>query len=151
MPHQMHLVQHSKAPADAVWAVLVDIEDAQATLSGVTKVEVLTPGEYRKGFRWRETRKLMGREGTEEMWVASVDAPRSTTIRSDSGGAAYTTQFTLVPADDGTDVTMFFGAELKNPGVLSRLMMAVFGRLGMRSPARRWSGTSGRSPRRRSG
>lgn len=132
MSHEMHLVQHAKAPADAVWAVLVDVEGAKATLSGVTKIEVLTPGQYTEGFRWRETRKMLGKEQTEEMWVASVDAPRSTTIRSDSRGTAYTTRFTLAPTDDGTNVTMFFGAELERPGVGSRLMMAMFGRLGMR-------------------
>lgn len=132
MPHHMQLVEHAKAPADAVWAVLVDIEGAEATLSGVTRIEVLTPGEYAPGFRWRETRKLMGREETEEMWVATADAPHSTTVRSDSGGAAYTTRFTLTPVAGGTDVTMFFGAEVTKPSVISRLMMAMFGRLGMR-------------------
>jgi len=132
MTHHIELVQRVDAPADTIWSVLTDIESAPETLSGVARVEVLTPGEYAAGFRWRETRKMMGKEGTEEMWVASVDAPRSTTLKAKSGGVAYTTRFTLLPIEQGTELRMSFGAELENPGVFTRLMMSVFGRLGLR-------------------
>jgi carbon monoxide dehydrogenase subunit G len=131
MAHQLELTQHVNAPVEAVWEVLTDIEGAAGTLSGVTKVEVLTPGPYAEGFRWRETRKMMGKEATEEMWVADAQAPHATTVKAQSGGADYTTRFTLRPVPGGTELTMFFGAEQARPGALTKLMMAVFGKLGM--------------------
>ena len=132
MGHHLEIVRHVNAPVDAVWRVITDIPGSARTLSSVSRVEILTPGEYVEGFRWRETRKMMGKEATEEMWVADVDAPASTTVKAASNGADYTTRFTLTPADGGTRLAMFFGAELETPGTLSRLMMALFGKLGLR-------------------
>ena len=94
---ELRLTQHVDAPVETVWAVLTGIEDAAETLSGIVAVEQLTPGPYAVGLRWRETRKMMGKEATEEMWVADVDAPTSTTVKAHSGGADYTTRFTLAP------------------------------------------------------
>ncbi|WP_336712098.1 SRPBCC family protein [Arthrobacter sp. USHLN218] len=131
MTYGLELDRYIDAPADVVWTVLTDIGRSPSTLSGVAGVEVLTPGAYREGFRWRETRRMLGKEATEEMWVADVDAPHSTTVKAASGGTDYTTRFTLTPAGAGTKLRMSFGAEAQNPGWQHRLAMALFGRLGM--------------------
>lgn len=131
MGHHLELVQHISAPVEAVWRVLTDIPGSARTLSSITRVEIMTPGDYAEGYRWRETRKMMGKEATEEMWVADVDAPTSTTVKAHSGGADYTTRFTLAPADGGTRLTMFFGAEMDNPGIVAKVMLALFGKLGL--------------------
>lgn len=132
MGHQLELVQHVNAPVDAVWRVLTDIPGSARTLSSVTRVEILTPGEYAEGFRWRETRKMMGKEATEEMCVSDLDKPESTTVKAHSNGADYTTRFTLAPVNGGgTRLTMFFGAELAHPGVFAKVLMALFGKLGL--------------------
>ena len=74
---------------------------------------------------------MLGKEATEEMWVAAVDAPGSTTVKAASGGTDYTTRFTLTPAGEGTQLRLSFGAEAQNPGWKHRLAMALFGKLGM--------------------
>ena len=131
MGHHLELVQHVNAPAEAVWRVLTDIPGSARTLSSISRVEILTPGDYAEGYRWRETRKMMGKETTEEMWVAEVEAPTSTTIKATSNGADYTTRFTLAPAGGGTRLTMYFGAEMENPGAFGKVMLALFGKLAM--------------------
>ena len=131
MAHTTSLTQHINAPADKVWAVISDIPGSAATLSGIEAVQMLSDGPYGEGTRWKETRKMMGRSETVEMWVSQADPPRSTTVKALQGGADYTTRFILADRDGGTDLTLTFGAELINPTRWSKLAMAVFGKLGM--------------------
>lgn len=132
MDHNISLTQHVNAPADKVWAVISDIPGSAATLSGVTAIQMLSDGPYGEGTRWQETRTMMGRTETVEMWVARADPPRSTTVKALQGGADYTSRMTLADRDGGTDLTLTFGAELQNPSRMHKLAMAVFGKLGMR-------------------
>jgi len=136
MDHKTTLTQHINAPADAVWAVVSDIPGSAATLSGVDSIQMLTDGPYAVGTRWKETRTMMGRAETVEMWVSQSEAPSngrgSTTVKAVQGGADYTSRFALAERDGGTDLTLTFGAAVIKPTRLSRIMLAVFGPLGMR-------------------
>jgi carbon monoxide dehydrogenase subunit G len=133
MDHKTSLTQHINAPADKVWAVISDIPGSAATLSGIDSIQMLTDGPYGEGTRWKETRTMMGRAETVELWVAQADPPRSTTVKALQGGADYTTRFALDERDGGgTDVTLTFGAEVLKPTRLSKVLMAVFGPIGMR-------------------
>jgi carbon monoxide dehydrogenase subunit G len=132
MDHKTSLTQHINAPADKVWAVISDIPGSAATLSGIDAIQMLTDGPYAEGTRWKETRTMMGRSETVEMWVSQADPPRSTTVKALQGGADYTTRFALAERDGGTDLTLTFGAEVLKPTRLSKVLMAVFGPVGMR-------------------
>ncbi|MDZ4092601.1 MAG: SRPBCC family protein [Arthrobacter sp.] len=132
MDHKLSLTQHVNAPADKVWAVISDIPGSAATLSGIDAVQLLSDGPYGEGTRWKETRTMMGKSETVEMWVSQADSPRSTTVKALQGGADYTSRFTLADRDGGTDLTLTFGAELQNPSRMTKLAMALFGKLGMR-------------------
>lgn len=142
MDHKTSLTQHVRAPADKVWAVVSDIPGSAATLSGIDSVQMLTGGPYAEGTRWKETRTMMGRSETVELWVAQCDPPApgrgggarggSTTVKARQGGADYTSRFALAERGGGTDLTLTFGAEVTNPTRLSRILMAVFGPIGMR-------------------
>ena len=132
MDHKISLTQQVNAPADKVWAVISDVPGSAATLSGIDAIQMLSDGPYSEGTRWKETRTMMGRSETVEMWVSQTDPPRSTTVKALQGGADYTSRFTLADRDGGTDLTLTFGAELQNPSRMSKLAMALFGKLGMR-------------------
>jgi carbon monoxide dehydrogenase subunit G len=132
MNHKISLTQHVDAPADKVWAVISDIPGSAATLSGIDSIQMLSDGPYGEGTRWKETRTMMGRSETVEMWVAQSEPPRNTTVKALQGGADYTSRMTLADRDGGTDLTMTFGADLVNPSRMSKVAMALFGRLGMR-------------------
>lgn len=131
MDHSTSLTQHIHASPEKVWSVISDIPGSAGTLSGVQSVQMLTDGPYGEGTRWKETRTMMGKSETVEMWVAQADPPRSTTVKALQNGADYTTRFNLAERGDGTDLTLTFGAEVVKPGLLSRITMALFGKLGM--------------------
>ncbi|MGY2745170.1 SRPBCC family protein [Pseudarthrobacter sp. O4] len=141
MDHKTSLTQHINAPADKVWAVISDIPGSAATLSSIDSIQMLTEGPYAEGTRWKETRTMMRRAETVEMWVSQSEPPSpstaggaagSTTVKALQGGADYTTRFVLADRDGGTDLTLTFGAEVVQPTRLSKVMMAVFGAIGMR-------------------
>lgn len=131
MDHSISLTQHINASPEKVWSVITDIPGSAATLSGVDSVQLLTDGPYGEGTRWKETRKMMGKSETVEMWVSEAEQHRGTTVKAVQGGADYTTRFSLAPRDGGTDLTLAFGAEVIKPTAASRLMMLLFGRMGM--------------------
>jgi carbon monoxide dehydrogenase subunit G len=131
MDHTTTLTQHINASPENVWAVLSDIPGSAGTLSGINAIQMLTEGPYAEGTRWRETRTMMGRQETVEMWVSQTDPPRSTTVKALQGGADYTTRFNLAERDGGTDLTLTFGAEVLKPTLASKVAMALFGKIGM--------------------
>ncbi|MCU1521436.1 MAG: hypothetical protein JWN19_1821 [Arthrobacter sp.] len=140
MDHKTSLTRHINAPADKVWAVISDIPGSAATLSGIDSIQMLTEGPYSEGTRWKETRTMMGRAETVEMRVAQSQPPSqhgggpaaSTTVKASQGGADYTTRFTLAERDGGTDLTLTFSAEVLKPTRFSKVLMAVFGPIGLR-------------------
>jgi uncharacterized membrane protein len=97
-----------RATVERVWEVFTDIPAAPQMMSGVTAVEVLSDGPFGPGYRWRETRTIMGRSATEEMAVAEVDAPHSYSVVASSRGTDYRSVFTFTEADGGTDVRLTF-------------------------------------------
>ncbi|GAA2640274.1 hypothetical protein GCM10010307_40310 [Streptomyces vastus] len=56
-----------------VWEALTDLGGMDRVLSSVSKVEILTDGTFDVGTRWRETRRMFGRDATEEMWVTASE------------------------------------------------------------------------------
>ena len=126
---QLDLTRHVAADPQTVWAVLTDIPSAHRTLSGVLAIEILTPGPYVPGLRWRETRKMFGIKATEEMMVLTSEPPHSTVLVAQNGGTEYKTAFTITPdADGGSTLRMRFGAETAHAPAASRVAMAVMGR-----------------------
>ena len=99
------------APAEVVWAVATDLAAMPETMSGISAVEVLTPGDFGVGTRWRETRRMYGKEASEEMTITAIDPRRSYTAEAASAGMHYVTTFEFLPSEHGTDIVMTFGGE----------------------------------------
>lgn len=123
-----------------VWESITDLRDLPRVLSSVEKVEVLTPGVFGVGTRWRETRRMMGRAATEEMTVTVCEPVERYVTVADSHGMHYVSELSLAP--DGpaltarsTTLRMTFTARPaydRAPGLLTRLLS----RLGARAVAR---------------
>lgn len=124
-----------EASPERVWDVVTDLDNAHQTLTGVVSVQRMTDGPYAVGTRWQETRKMFGKEATEEMWVAESDPHRRTVVRAESGGADYLTEFTLMPVDEGarTELSVRFDAELAAPSGLQKVRTKVFGGLAAKA------------------
>ncbi len=125
--HEIVLSRLVRATPERVWEVLTDLDQAAQTLSGVTSVQRMTDGPYAVGTRWRETRTVLGRSSTEELWVTASDPWRRSEVRAASGGAEYCTEFVLTPRAEGaeTGLTVRFGAELTDPSRWQRAVMSL--------------------------
>ncbi len=119
-----------RAPRKRVWAALTDLDAAPEILRAVTGVEVLDGGRYARGTRWRETRRLFGKEETQTLEVAECRPSRGTTVVSRSAGVDYRKVYTLETDDDGTLLTVCFGASHPDPTLLRRLTATLFGHVG---------------------
>lgn len=115
------------APRQQVWDVITDLDRAPQVMPAIQKVERLEGDGFDVGTRWRETRRMFGRDATETMQVTAVDAPNSYVVEADGRDAHYRTEFYLVDDAGGTRVTMTFAAEPH--GVASRVMAATVGRV----------------------
>jgi len=121
-----------RAPVPRVWEVATDLAGMPAVMSGIERVEVLTDGPFSVGTRWRETRRMFGREASEEMRVVEAEAPNSYLVHADSHGMHYVTSFAFRAAgDDTTEVTMAFGGEARSS--MSKVLGFVTGPLSVRS------------------
>lgn len=116
-----------------VWHVITDLDGAPDVLSGVVRIERLEGEGYEVGVRWRETRRMLGKEADEEMWVAAVDEPRSTTVRAASGGTQYSTVFTCQPSERGTLLRVEFSGRTDDASLGQRIGWALFGKIGLKA------------------
>lgn len=119
------------APVETVWSLATDLERWASVISGIEKVEVVEGDGFAEGTRWRETRRMMGREATEEMWVTQVRPGRSYTTEADGPGVRYVSTWAFEPeGPDRTVVTFTFGA--RPTSLPARLFMTVVGGVAMR-------------------
>ncbi|WP_406058885.1 SRPBCC family protein [Streptomyces sp. NBC_01077] len=113
-----------------VWESITDLRDMPRVLSGVERVEVLTEGGFGVGTRWRETRRMLGKEATEEMLVTESEPPDRYVTVAESHGMHYVSEITLTPDGAGASILrMTFSARPahgRRAGFLGRLM-ARFG------------------------
>lgn len=119
-----------KAPRKRVWTALTDLEAAPEIFRGITGVEVLDGTRYAAGTRWRETRRAFGKEEVQTYEVAEVQPPRRTAVTSRFAGVDYRKVYTLEKTDEGTLLTLCFGASHPDPNLLQRLTATLFGQVG---------------------
>ncbi|MEU7073657.1 SRPBCC family protein [Streptomyces narbonensis] len=119
-----------------VWESITDLRDMPRVLSGVQKVEVLTEGGFGVGTRWRETRKMLGKEATEEMTVTECVPPDRYVTVAESHGMHYESEITLHADGEGATTLrmMFSGRRMagRRAGFASKLIA----RLGAKAVAK---------------
>lgn len=99
------------APAERVFDALLDLDAAQEWMPGVVSIERLSTGPLGRGGEWRETRKVFGREATEQFELVGLDRPRRIELRVDgtkgsSGCGEYLFTYRLEPGSGGTEVRL---------------------------------------------
>lgn len=124
------------APTEAVWRAITDIENSTAMISGILDIEVLEqPEEGIVGLRWKETRRMFGKEASEIMWITEAVDNAYYHTRAESHGSVYTTELKLDSgsAGDCTTLTMTFSGEAQTPGVkIAAFCMGFFVRPSMK-------------------
>jgi len=119
------------APVEAVFARFTDVQEGAAHVTGIKAVEMLTPGPFRLGTRWHETRKVLGRVDEAEMEVTAFEKDRTYTITHHKAGVRIDTTFAFAPVQTGTRVSIEFGFNEHGlpPGLLSPLEWAIAGKV----------------------
>ncbi len=111
------------APPAVVYARATDIANFAETVTGITRIEVLTPGPTAVGTRFRETRVMFGKEHSETLEVTSLDPDRSMVLGCMSCGALYRSEFRFEPHEGGTRATLEVSS--KPVTFMARLMVPV--------------------------
>lgn len=94
------------APKETVWAEITDIEGFAGSLSGVDSIEILErPASGFVGLKWRETRTLMGKAATEDMWITEAVENEHYTYRAESHGFIYICTLRIAEQGGGCTVT----------------------------------------------
>jgi carbon monoxide dehydrogenase subunit G len=125
-----------KAPVERVFALFTDIEHAAEHVSGIKKIEVMSTGPFNLGYRWTETREVMGRLDDATMEISSFEPNRSYTVTHHKGavlgsGVRIDALFTFEPVPAGTKVSIEFELHPEGlpPAVLLPLEWAIGGKV----------------------
>ena len=119
------------APVEEVFRHFTDIEHGPAHVSGIKKVEMLTPGGFHFGTRWRETREVLGRLDSAEMEITAFERNRMYTITHHKSGVRIDTTFWFEASEAGTKVSVEFELAARGipPGWLESLGWAIGGKV----------------------
>lgn len=110
MPSTVSVERTIMAPPEAVYDVGTNVRAWAEVIPAIQEIEVLTDGPVKVGTRFRETRKMFGKNATEEMEFVEMERPRLYVLAAESHGSRYRTEFHLAPIDGGTTVRMVFTA-----------------------------------------
>ena len=131
----MELRETVDAPPERVFPALLDPDLVTRWMSGVVRFERLSEGPVVKGSRFRQVRKMFGREAAEVFEVTHLDPPRSFELFVDgrlgsSRKGEFRFRYELKPRGGSTEVVL--RGEIGGMGRIAeffgRLMMGWFRR-----------------------
>lgn len=109
------LTRQIDAPLETVFEVATDLQRAAQHVRGIEKIELLTTLPVQVGTRWRETRKVMGREDTQTMEITAFDPPERYSVGCDSCGAYFESNFRFAAlANNATNLTLDVRTEARS-------------------------------------
>lgn len=76
MAIEFEMQREAEAPPARVWEALTDIDSWHEWMPNLVRIEKLTEGPLREGSRWREVRKMFGREAAEVFEVRELEPGR---------------------------------------------------------------------------
>ena len=126
---KIHAECEIRAPKEKVFRVFSDLENLSKNVQAITHVEVLTPGEFGVGTRFKETRVMFGKETSEVMEVRAYSPPDSFEEEARSGGLHYVSLWRFAEKDGVTTVSIDFSgtAETFTAKILSILFSFMAG------------------------
>jgi uncharacterized protein YndB with AHSA1/START domain len=121
-----------ESPPPVVFEALTNLDAAGQWMPNFVRVEKLTAGPMGAGTEWRETRKMFGKESTEQFRVTRFEQPSRLDLLIDgskgsSGRGEYVFVFELLPERTGTTVEL--SGDIRMPGIwglFARFMVGTF-------------------------
>lgn len=114
------------APRQRVFDIASDIPNAPARIPDITRVQMLTDGPVAKGTRWRETRKMWGKEQTETMEIAEFTPPEHYAASAHNCGSDYLLSLDFASAGPAS-TTMTITFNVTPTTLVARIMCASMG------------------------
>lgn len=99
-----HFETRFAAAPERVFAVLSDPVATSVHLRHVQALVWLTPGPVGLGSRFRETRRVFGRESTQELTISRFEPPTGITMAVEKPSISTASNFDLTPDGAGTRV-----------------------------------------------
>lgn len=93
---------------ETVFRVLSDVERSPEVLPDVRRVAIVSDVKSGVGLRWKETRRMMGRDATVELEIVDRQPPHRLEIHSSVLKTRYRSVFRLTPASGGTHLVHDF-------------------------------------------
>jgi hypothetical protein len=132
--HVIHLSTSISASPESIWDVITDLPHVAAILRSVTSAELLTEGEYAVGTTWRESRKMFGHHGTEELHVTESEPPRRTIHETRLGHDKIRTAYSIQANPDGTTKLLLTATvDMKERKPREQFLWNTFGNLSFES------------------
>jgi uncharacterized protein YndB with AHSA1/START domain len=122
------------ASPERVFSTMTDLDGWSTWMKGLVRVEKLTDGPVGVGTEWRETRKMMGKEGSEVFDITAFDPPRSMSLHVDGAKGAskkghyrFDYRFEEEPnGPQGTATRVVMHGEIDIPGFMAKVMGKLF-------------------------
>ena len=114
-----------KASRQSVWEIITDFDNAADNINAIISLEVLEkPEDGWSGFKWRETRKMFGKESTETMAISDYKDGFWYQTTANNHGTIYKSKMEITEiSPDECELSMSFGHE---PQTLGAKIMSVF-------------------------
>lgn len=114
-----------------VFAVSSDIRNAGDWMNGLVRIEMLEGEGFEVGLRWREVRKMYGKEAAEEFEVKSCEPPNRFLIYVDgskgsTGKGEYFFDHTLSEDNGGTLFRV--DAVIDGMGLMGKILGPILGK-----------------------
>lgn len=93
-------------PVEEVFDFATNLDNASLLLPNVTKTEMLTEGGMKPGARFRETRRMNGKERSAIIEITEHERPTISAASAAMMGMRATYRFRFTPEGSGTRVEM---------------------------------------------
>lgn len=111
---------------EKVWSAITDIENSANVISGIINIEILHPAEGDLvGLKWRETRKMFGKEAQEVMWITHSEKYHYYQTRAESHGAIYVSRLNITEKSNDI-VTLEMSFEGESINLMAKVMSGIF-------------------------
>jgi carbon monoxide dehydrogenase subunit G len=121
-----------QAPVEQVFDAVAHIDRFSEVVEDIVRVEYVSEHKRGVGTRFRETRRVHGKEATVELEVAEYVENDRVRIVADDHGTVWDTLFTVARSGEGTVLTMTMDArahkllaKLLNPLIRGMVRKAV--------------------------
>ncbi|MEO0478992.1 MAG: SRPBCC family protein [Planctomycetota bacterium] len=102
------------APRERLFEIATDLKRWPERVSAINKIEIVEGDGMAVGTVFRETRTMFGREATETMTVAELEAPSRFLLTADSHGSHYRSEFRIDERESGCRLMLSFEATPKS-------------------------------------